>query len=127
MVGFVAAGTNLVVGFASCITFLLLSGLPLVNLIGVSCPLYLGYTGGGVALLGGITTTSYDRIPGSGTLVKLAVLVGVSMLIYISGTFLPTVPPLRQPAGLGVNLLYYGISSVTAMGAAMYVYHRYVR
>ncbi|WP_124953253.1 hypothetical protein [Halocatena pleomorpha] len=120
MMAITAAAANFVVGLASCAGYLFVNQLPFGLTPG--CPIYLGYTAIGVGVLGAITSNVYHSIPGATASRKVLALVLLSLPIYISGTFLPIVRPITEPAGIGVNMLYYLLSGVVVMGVVVYMY-----
>lgn len=126
MTGAVAAGSNFTFGTAACVTYVSINSLGLAALVSnPACAVFLGYTTLGVGVLGGLTSRIYDAVPGSSSLAKVLVLALIAMPIFISATFLPLVPPIHKPDGATVNLIYYGLSALITMGAAVYVYRRY--
>lgn len=125
MMGIAAGVANFAIGLASCAGYLFVNQLPFGLTPG--CPIFLGYTAVGVGLLSGITSNVYDSIPGATSFRKILVLMLVSIPIYVSGTFIPIVRPITEPAGIGVNMVYYVLSGLVAMGTAVYVYQKYTR
>lgn len=113
-----AMGTNLAFGSAMCIAFLGLEPF----LTDVGCWQYLAFT---TILLGAIVSTFLDHyhcLPGSGVRTTLGFVGGGMFLVYASGTLLPAVPPITEPLGVGMNLVYYALATVVVLSTTVFLH-----
>lgn len=116
--GFAAFGSNLVFGGGACIAV-----LGLGTFLSPGCLLYIAYTSTGVGVLGGVGSSAWDSVPGSTTFRKFLVLAVLAFGILASGILLPETPNLNQPS-TAINLTYFTVSAIIAMGASVYVIGR---
>ncbi|PSP78798.1 hypothetical protein BRC81_07185 [Halobacteriales archaeon QS_1_68_20] len=110
--------TNLVFGSAMCIAFLGLEPF----LTDVGCWQYLALT---TLLLGAIVSTFLDHyhcLPGSGIRTSLGLVGGAMFLVYASGTLLPAVPPITEPLGVAMNLVYYALATAVVLSTTVFLH-----
>lgn len=113
-----AMGANLAFGSAMCIAFLGLEPF----LTDVGCWQYLAFT---TILLGVIVSTyldHYHRLPGLGVRSTLGLVGGLMFLVYAAGTLLPAVPPITEPLGIGMNLVYYALATLVVLSTAIFTH-----
>lgn len=119
--GLSGAIINGVLSASICAVFLGVETL----LTDIGCWHFIAYTSSLLAGIGMLFTRYHALLPGNRLLSKLPWVAGVMFAVYASGTLLPTVPPITQPLGVGVNLIYFSVSIAVVL-TTMIAVHRFL-
>lgn len=117
--GIAAGSANVVFTGGACTVF-----LGLATALSPGCLLYIVYTSLGVGVIGSVWTSTYERVPGSSMLRKMAVVLAVTFALFVSGVLLPLTPSLTDPVSVTVNVTYFAAAAFVATTVIAYTYSR---